>query len=138
MADQTDANVGVVRAFFAAITEGRFDAAASYLDPEGSWWSLARRGERPPLVQLDRIRTLSESAKELMSFTVTTVTAQEDRVAAEVGGYAAFDDRVYDNLYHFLIRVESGTIRSLRMYDDTLLAERVLRGGKPLPGHADR
>jgi len=37
MAEQIDANVAVVRSFFAAITEGRFDDAAGVLDPEGSW-----------------------------------------------------------------------------------------------------
>ena len=136
MAEQIDANVAVVRSFFAAITEGRFDDAAGVLDPEGSWWSLARRAAREPLVQLERIRKLSLSAKDLMSFTVNSTTAQDDRVAAEVEGYAAFDDRVYNNMYFFLVQVSDGKIRSLRMYDDTLMGERVLRGDNPLPSHA--
>lgn len=136
MAEQTEANIAVVRSFFAAITEGRFDDAAGHLDPAGSWWSLARRAAREPLVQLERIRRLSHSAKDLMSFTVNSTTAQEDRVAAEVEGYAAFDDRVYNNMYFFLIRVADGRITSLRMYDDTLMGERVLRGDNPLPSHA--
>jgi ketosteroid isomerase-like protein len=126
----------LVRSFFTAITENRFDDAAALLDPDGGWWSLSKRAERPPLVQLDRIRKLSAGAKAPMSFTVGSVTEQDDRVAAEVAGYAAFDDRVYDNMYFFLIRVDGGRITNLRMYDDTLMGERVLRGDNPLPSHA--
>jgi uncharacterized protein len=133
--DTLEQNKALVGRFFSAITDSRFEDAAALLDPDGSWWALARRKERPPLVQLDRIRALAGDAKAGMRFTVRGMTAEEDRVAVECEGYAEFDDRIYNNLYFFLLRVDEGRIAQLWMYDDTALGEKVLRGDKPLASH---
>jgi ketosteroid isomerase-like protein len=130
-----DANKALATAFFGAITESRFDDAAAMLDPEGTWWALARRADRPTLVQLDRIKGLANEAKGGMRFTIQSLTAEDDRVAVECEGYAEFDDRVYNNLYCFLLRIADGRIAQLWMYDDTALGERILRGDKPLASH---
>ena len=121
--------------FFRAISEGRFDDAGGLLDPDATWWVLARRAERPAQVQLDRVRSLAEEAKAGMQFKVRTLTAEDDRVAVECEGHAEFDDRVYDNLYFFLLRIADGRIAQLWMYDDTAYGERILRGDKPLASH---
>jgi ketosteroid isomerase-like protein len=131
-----EANKQVVRSFFAAITENRFEDAAQLLAADSSWWSVARRADRPALAQLERIRGLASEAKSGMTFRLVVLTAEDDRVAAEVEGYAEFDDRVYNNLYFFHLRVAGSRIARLRMYDDTALAEKVLRGSNPLPSHA--
>ena len=136
MSDQAlEGNKHLADAFFSAISESRYDDAAAMLDPDGTWWALARRAERPALVQLERIRGLAEEAKSGMRFTIRTMTAEDDRVAVECEGYAEFDDRIYNNLYFFLLRISAGRIVNLWMYDDTALGERVLRGAKPLASH---
>jgi ketosteroid isomerase-like protein len=136
MSNETlNANKQLTAAFFQAINDGRYADAAALLDPNGTWWALARRADRPALVQLDRIHALANEAKAGMRFTINTMTAEDDRVAVECEGYAEFDDRVYNNLYCFLVRVEAGRLAQLWMYDDTALGERVLRGDKPLGSH---
>jgi ketosteroid isomerase-like protein len=131
-----EANKEIVRSFFTAITENRFEDAARLLAPDASWWSLARRAERPALVQLGRIQGLAGEASSGMTFRLGSLTAEDDRVSAELEGYAEFADRVYNNRYSFHLRVEGSHIVHLRMYDDTAMAEKVLRGSNPLPSHA--
>jgi ketosteroid isomerase-like protein len=62
-------------------------------------------------------------------FTVSALTAEEDRVAAVVGCSAQLEgDRRYDNLYHFLIQLSGGLITKLWEYGDTLHADKTFRG----------
>lgn len=134
------ANKALIAEFFAAWEEGQFERMEKMLDPDGEWWTLASRKTRSMREQLDRNRALWGEASNGISFRLETFTAEEDRVAVVVESVATFDEQGgYNNLYHFLFRVEGGLIRQAWVYYDTALANRVLRGaggGVPVPSHA--
>jgi ketosteroid isomerase-like protein len=134
------ANKATIRRFFEAWTNGDFDRVEKMIDPNGEWWTLAKRQARPVPLQLGRIRALHAETQEGISFRLDTMTAEEDRVAAVVESYTDFADQgVYNNLYHFLFRVVDGLILDIKVYYDTALANRVLRGAggtRPVGSHA--
>jgi uncharacterized protein len=62
-----------------------------------------------------------------IEFRVLNLTAEADRVAAEVEGYATFvSGLAYNNQYHFLFFIRDGKICKLKEYFDTKLADAVL------------
>jgi ketosteroid isomerase-like protein len=128
----SDASSGkaLVVAFFAALSSDDTVTVNEIVDPAGDFWVLSHRRAVPASAWLDGFRHLiRDRAPGGVKFTVSTLTAEDDRVAAVVECHAAFDDgRVYQNMYHFLIRVDGGRIAQLWEYGDTLHAERVLRG----------
>lgn len=55
-----------------------------------------------------------------IGFTVHTLTAEEDRVAAEVESHAPLvNGRVYNNHYHMLFEIRDGKIAVVKEYADT-------------------
>ena len=67
---------------------------------------------------------------EGLRFTITGMTAEEDRVAIEAEGLGThISGNVYDQRYHFLLRIHEGKVREMKEYFDTELARRVLLGG---------
>jgi uncharacterized protein len=137
--DDLVANKALVTDFFAAWSQGRFDQMSELLDPSGTWWTLAGRRTRSVAAQLERHRSAWTEARDGIRFRILTLTAEADRVAAEVEGYAEFAVQgPYSNQYHFLFRIVGQHIASTWVYYDTALANRVLRGeagGVPIPGH---
>ena len=73
---------------------------------------------------------------EGLKFTVTGMTAEDDRVAvqAESRGIHA-SGKLYVNKYHFLITIRDGKIVKSQEYMDTQLVTDVICGGKR-PGDA--
>ena len=63
-----------------------------------------------------------------LSVEVRTLTAEDDRVAAEliIRGKSAADGGDYENWYHFLFRIENGRITEIREHLDSLYAFRKL------------
>jgi hypothetical protein len=132
-------NKAVVTELFRTWQEGRFDRVAELLDPDGDWWTLAQRKTRKIRDQIPRNRAVWEEATEGIRFVVRILTAEEDRVSATVESYSRFAEQgEYNNFYHFLFRVQGGRIVDAKVYYDTALANRVLRGaggGKPVESH---
>jgi len=59
-------------------------------------------------------------------FTLHAMTAEGDRVAAEVESYAELvSGTVYNNKYHMLFEMADGRIRVVKEYGDTLHAKEV-------------
>ena len=57
------------------------------------------------------------------------MTAEENRVAAEVNGEAVHaSGETYNNQYHFLLIIKDGKILELKEYMDTQLAAKILLG----------
>ena len=130
------ANKAVVEEFFRAWSDSRFDRVAELVDPEGEWWTLAKRRTRSIRDQIARIKaTNEETVSGRIDFTVGPLTAEDDRVAAVVTSRAEFTVQgPYSNLYHFLFQLSGGRIVKAWVYYDTVLANRVLRGeGSPTP-----
>jgi ketosteroid isomerase-like protein len=133
------ANKAVVEEFFQAWSESRFDRVSELVDPDGQWWTLAKRKTRSCRDQIARIKaTNEETVSGTIDFIVGPLTAEEDRVAAVVESRAEFPVQgSYSNLYHFLFQLSQGRIVKAWVYYDTALANRVLRGeGSPMPALA--
>ena len=93
-----DTTKDVVTRFFRALTDGQFDAAETMVDADGPW-SIPRKRQVGTIGdQLALMRT------ENMAFHVDTLTAEEDRVAAIVGGvmHRPAGDAL-EKSYHFLL-----------------------------------
>ena len=64
-----------------------------------------------------------------ISFNITGITAENERVALEVSGEAIHaSGEAYNNKYHFLLRIKNGKIIELKEYMDTQLAAKILLG----------
>jgi ketosteroid isomerase-like protein len=135
-----EANKKVVRRFFECLSAGDADALlALYADDVQCWTAgdLPFSGLHPK----EELRAMIEGVvgvfPEGWRFSVKTLTAEDDRVAAEaevagkhVGG------RSYEQRYHFLFWVRDGRIRRFHEYFDTKHAADVLLSA-PAPGFSD-
>jgi len=125
-------NKAVVQEFFDSITAGEFDRAAELVEPTGRW-NMPRRGITYTLAE--QVRILRE---ENMTFAITELTAEENRVSALVSGYMTRPngDR-FDKSYHFLITVDGDHLVDVDMYDDGGLAERIVAEVAPATRGSD-
>ncbi len=70
---------------------------------------------------------LGQITKAGIDFKVLTLTAEDDRVAAELEGTSMLvNDKPYNNQYHFLFTLSGGKIVGMKEYMDTLLTENLL------------
>lgn len=130
-------NKKVVEQFLAKF--GRADIAGVLNDmtDDCTWWV----GGKPALFPLAGTKSKAEM-KELLSslvppmknglaMTIKAMTAEGDRVAAEVESYGENPDgSVYNNEYHFLFIVRGGKIAQAKEYLDTQHTFAVFLAGK--------
>lgn len=121
----------LVTALFAALSEGRVADAAALFRPDGAWWMLASRAEVPSTAWFaGYARAAGTLFPTGITFTVTSMIGEGDRVAAQVQAHAELPDGTwYRNSYHFLCEIDGARLRRVWEYGDTLHAQRVLRGG---------
>jgi uncharacterized protein len=138
-----EANKALVAEFFKSWGESDFDHMLELVDPEGEWWTLANRRTRTFKDVIARVKTVAEETTTgRMEFTLGSLTAEDDRIAAVLESHAYFADQgAYNNQYLFLFQVADGRFARVWMYYDTALANRVLRGEgsstPPLPSHVN-
>lgn len=130
----TAANKDIVRRYFEAVNAGDFGTVTALLDDDVTFWvppslpdGVEFRGKEAVLKLFAESVALYAPDSGL-SVTIVSLTADEDRVAAElqIRGKAASGGADYDNWYHFLFRVKDGRITSIREHLDTLYAYRTL------------
>jgi ketosteroid isomerase-like protein len=138
-----EANKGLVREFFESWGKSDFEHMLELVDREGEWWTLANPRTRTFKDVIARVKTVAEETTTgRMEFSVGSLTAEDDRIAAVIESHAYFADQgAYDNQYLFLFQVTDGRFARVWMYYDTALANRVLRGQgsstPPLPSHVN-
>ena len=132
-----EANKAVVRAFFEHLSRGDVEALLNLYAVDCTCWTAGslpfsgvhERSEVPALVA-----GVTQVFPDGWQFTVKTLTAEEDRVAAEAecrGRHVS--GRMYEQKYHFLFFVRDGKIQSFKEYFDTMHANDVLCSA-PAPG----
>ena len=125
-----EANKAVAREFLAAL--GRADKArvGAVLHPDCraiATGTCALSGERDRDAVLLTVGMLGQATQDGITFSIISMTAEEDRVSAEVEGRSMLaSGNPYNNQYHFLFRVRDGRIIELKEYFCTKLAEDVL------------
>lgn len=110
---------------------GRFDAndvagALGCLADDATWWIAGKPGAVPSAGTYSKrkvsrlVEDMFARLKDGMRMTVKGAIAEGDRVAIEVESRGELrNGRVYNNQYHFLLRIRDGKIAEVREYLDT-------------------
>jgi ketosteroid isomerase-like protein len=117
-------NKRVVLAYLTAMGTG--ELPPGLLADDVHWW-LPRHGR----LDMETFGEIVAKARPAMatpvSMTVNHITAEGDRVSAEVQGHCVTSDgQNYDNVYHFLFFLRGGQIVEVHEHTDTGYAYRVL------------
>jgi ketosteroid isomerase-like protein len=111
-------NVELVRDFFRYMSSGRIDDAFILIAENVVWWSPL--GTLTKQALLEGVRQLFASRTTSRAMNIRTITAEDNRVAAEVDGqFELRDGRSYDNTYHFLFVIENERFVRVREHFDT-------------------
>ena len=130
----TTENKDIVRRYFDAVNHGDMATITALLDDSVCFWvppslpdGVEYRG-RTMVLKLFTESVGLYDADAGLSVEVRTLTAEDDRVAAEliIRGKSAADGGDYENWYHFLFRIEDGRITEIREHLDSLYAFRKL------------
>ena len=117
-------NTQVVEAFFADLNQGRTDEAFARVADEVEWWvpgTLPFSGTKTKDEYMDVVAMIATTFPQGLAFEVRGLTAEGDRVAAEVVSLGQHTSgRTYNNHYHFLFILRAGLIVAVREYMDTL------------------
>jgi uncharacterized protein len=123
-------NKQIVMSYFAERSAAN-PKALDRLADTATWLIMAKGplGGQKTKAELKEIITRNTGLFEApLKLTVTGITAEGDRVAAEVEGYAKLKNgKVYANLYHFLFIVRDGKIHTGKEYCDFHYATEVFR-----------
>ena len=126
MAD-TQANKQVVRDFLSALGRGDVEGIAATLALEVEAVATGTSfmsGTRDRETILSTAGTLGLITKNGIDFEILSMTAEEDRVAAESKGRSTLvNGTPYNNEYHMLFRLKDGKIFQIREYFCTKLTE---------------
>ena len=117
--------------FFEALSSG----SESYLDfynDDSIIWTAGNNaigGTRNKREIIDFAQGILAAFPTGISFNITGITAENERVAVEVSGEAIHaSGEHYNNKYHFLLKIQHGKILELKEYMDTQLAAKILLG----------
>jgi ketosteroid isomerase-like protein len=111
----------LVRDFFDAVTAGELPDAM--LTPDMKAWTTTQ-GSMDKAAYQQVIRLLAKISAKPLQFTIDSVTAEEDRVVAELhseGTLINGDD--YKNTYVFVFRVRDGRIASVAEHFNALIVQ---------------
>lgn len=120
----------IARDFFAALN--RVDTAAIaklYADDAVLWTagSMPLSGTFNKTQALQGMDGVLSLFPDGLKFTITGITAEDERVAIEAGSYGRHvNGKIYNNHYHFLMIVRDGKVAMLKEYMDTMHAQDVL------------
>ena len=131
MISETEKNKEIAIKFFEALSFG----AETYLDfynDDSIIWTAgdnAIGGTRTKKEIIDFAQGILAAFPNGIIFNITSITAENERVAVEVQGEAIHaSGEPYNNQYHFLLRIKNGKIVELKEYMDTHLAAKILLG----------
>ena len=115
----------VVRDFFDAITAG--DLPDEMLAPDMKAWTTTQ-GDMDKASYQQVVRLLRQISKVPLTFVIDSVTAEEDRIVAELHstGGVLINDETYENTYVFVFRVRDGKITSVAEHFNALIVQEKL------------
>ena len=113
----------LVKQFWVAFSESRFDDALALLADDVTWWvagttDISGTNSKSEFAEL--IKGIGESTVAGIEVKPSLLTAEDDRVSMEAVSYGEMKSgKVYQNIYHFMHIVQDGKIRTVREYMDT-------------------
>ena len=131
MTSTTTENKEIAIKFFEALSSG----SESYLDfynDDSIIWTAGKNaigGTRTKKEIIDFAQGILAAFPTGITFNITGMTAENERVAVEVSGEAIHaSGEAYNNKYHFLLTIKNKKIIELKEYMDTQLAAKILLG----------
>ena len=131
MSSLTDKNKQITREFFEALSTGSDKYLDFYTDDSIIWTAGNNSigGTRTKKEIINFAQNILSAFPSGISFNITGMTAEEEKVAVEVSGEAIHaSGQTYNNQYHFLLIIKGGKISELKEYMDTQLAAKILLG----------
>src|SRR5262245_45832050 len=122
-------NKSLVLQFYDLMNARKYDEMWSLFHPDAKWGG--GRAETEEFGTIDNMKAIMVDPMPIfvdggIQFTVHSVTAEGDRVAAEVESYAPLvNGKIYNNHYHMLFEVHDGKIAVVKEYADTAHARDV-------------
>ncbi len=113
----------LVKQFWVAFSESRFDDALALLSDDATWWvagntDISGTYSKSEFGQL--VAGVGEDAEAGIEVKPTLLTAEDDRVSMEATSYGMMKNgKLYQNIYHFMHIVRDGKILAVREYLDT-------------------
>jgi ketosteroid isomerase-like protein len=121
-----DQNKALILELFERFSASDVDGAMRLLADDATWWISGKPDRLPSAGTHDKarferlLRGMLAAMPGGLALTVTAMTAEGDRVAAEVVSSGDLKDgRQYRQEYHFLLRIRDGRIHEVREYLDT-------------------
>jgi ketosteroid isomerase-like protein len=121
----------IVRAFFDAVTAGELPDAM--LTEDMTAWTTTQ-GQMSKQAYQGVIRILRKISSVPLTFIVDSVTAEEDRICAELHSHGVLiNGETYENTYFFAFRVRDGRIAHVSEHFNALIVQEKMM---PLVGAA--
>ena len=131
MSSITDQNKQITKEFFEALSTGSDQYLDFYTD-ESIIWTAGNNsigGTRTKKEVISFAQNILSAFPTGITFNITGITAENERVAVEISGKAIHaSGETYNNQYHFLLIIKDGKILELKEYMDTQLAAKILLG----------
>ena len=131
MSSVTDQNKKITKEFFEALSNGS-DKYLDFYTDESIIWTAGNNaigGTRTKKEVVSFAQNILSAFPTGITFNITGLTAEDERVAVEISGEAIHaSGETYNNQYHFLLRIKDGKILELKEYMDTQLAAKILLG----------
>ena len=131
MSTSTKENKEIAIKFFEALSSGSETYLDFYNDDSVIWTAGDNDigGTRTKKEIIDFAQGILAAFPSGITFNITGITAENERVAVEVSGDAIHaSGQPYNNQYHFLLTIKNGKILELKEYMDTQLAAKILLG----------
>jgi ketosteroid isomerase-like protein len=114
----------LIQTFFSTLSAGEYAEAFANVADDVVWWvpgNLPFSGNKSKAEYMAIVQRIRDGFPAGFTLTVTGVTAEGDKVAAEVVSSGTHrNGRAYNNHYHFLFRLRDGRIVEVKEYMDTL------------------
>ena len=131
MSSISDQNKTITKEFFEALSNGS-DKYLDFYTDESIIWTAGNNaigGTRTKKEVVSFAQNILSAFPTGITFNITGLTAENERVAVEISGEAIHaSGETYNNQYHFLLRIKDGKILELKEYMDTQLAAKILLG----------
>ncbi len=126
----TEANKKLVTEFWEAFSASNYDKVLSMLADDATWWvagNFELSGTYTKAQFAELLKGVTGALPQGIKVMPKMLTADEDRVSVEAESYAPHTSgKIYNNFYHFMMRVRNGKIASVREYLDTMHAKEIL------------
>jgi uncharacterized protein len=121
----TNSNHQLVRDFFAALSRGSL-SDAWFTDDMHVWTTTSGKSDKARYQA--GVRLLQSLFPDGLTYTIASLTAEEDRVAAEVRSHGILvSGEIFRNDYLFMFRVRDGKIASVaEHFDPRVVREKIL------------